>query len=231
MMTTKDLYGRRNCDGFTLLEMVIVLSIMAIVAGTAVPLASMAINSKARRVTLEELDGLQLAVGEYFRDTGQLPGAIGDMEQNPIVAGWTGPYLQAFSIDQNSGLSQYSVDAWSQAYQLAIAGSVLTITSPGQGGSFGDGNDLAITVDVTPIRREMTLDTMKIVNQAIQLYNATWLASDPLPANYTTILTKLVSRGYLPSSAGFAVDGWGAPLVPAPLGLSPVVQISSANLN
>ena len=109
--------------GFTLLEMIIVISIMAIVAGAAIPLASAAINSKARRATLSELEGLQSAAAEYFRDTGVLPSSTADMEQNPSVAGWTGPYLAAFSIDRNSGLSQYAVDAWSQPYRFTASGS------------------------------------------------------------------------------------------------------------
>lgn len=229
-MSTRATTRSRARAGFTLLEMIIVISIMAIVAGAAVPLASMAINSKARRATVDELEGLQLAVGEYFRDTGQLPSAISDMEQDPGVGGWTGPYLQAFSLDRNSGLSQYSVDAWSQSYTLSASGSVLTITSPGQGGALGDGNDISMTVDVTPIRREQTLAKLKIVNQAIQKYNDTWLDSDPLPATYSTVLTKLVSKGYLPSTTPFDSDGWGDPLVPDPAGLSPVVQVTSSHL-
>lgn len=224
---------RRNAcgrtSGFTLLEMIIVISIMAIVAGAAIPLASAAINSKARRATQSELDGLQAAATEYFRDTGALPSATADMEQNPSIAGWTGPYLAAFSIDRNSGLSQYAVDAWSQPYRFTANGSQLTITSPGQGGSFGDGNDLEVVLDVTPIRREKTLETLRIVNQAIQHYNTSWLASDPLPSSYTSLLSKLVTKGYLPATGPFATDGWGDSLVADPPTLTPVVRVKSAN--
>jgi general secretion pathway protein G len=228
-METRSRNFRGARDGFTLLEMIIVISIMAIVAGAAIPLASAAINSKARRATLEELQGLQQAATEFFRDTGVLPTSTSAMEQNPPLAGWTGPYLLAFSIDQNSGLSQYAVDAWSQAYKFVASGSLLTITSPGQGGTFGDGNDLAITLDVTPIRREQTLETMKIVNQAIQLYNAVWLSTDPLPASYSSLLSKLVSRGYLPSAPPFSTDGWGDAFVVDPPSLTPAVKVTSSN--
>lgn len=216
-------------SGFTLLEMIVVISIMAIVAGAAIPLASAAINSKARRATASELEGLQQAAAEYFRDTRQLPTSTAQMEQNPSIAGWTGPYLIAFSIDRNSGLSQYAVDAWSQPYQFAVNGSQLTIASPGQGGSFGDGNDISITVDVTPIRRELTLESQRIVNQAIQHYNAVWLSDDPLPASYGSLLSKLVAKGYLPSTAPFSTDGWGDAFVADPPTLMPVVKVKSVN--
>lgn len=228
-MKTRPLGTPRKTGGFTLLEMIIVISIMAIIAGAAVPLASAAINSKARSATSGELEGLAQAATEYFRDTGQLPTSTAAMEQNPSVAGWTGPYLLAFSIDKNSGLSQYAVDAWSQPYKFKVVGSLLTLTSPGQGGAFGDGNDLEVVLDVTPIRREKTLATLKTVNQAIQLYNAVWQATDPLPASYSSLLTKLVNKGYLPSEPPFSVDGWGDAFVPDPPSLTPVVQVTSSN--
>jgi len=220
----------RARGGFSLLEMIIVISIMAIIAGSAVPLATMALNSKARRATIEELDGLQLAAAEYFQDTGELPTAVSRMEQNPGVSGWAGPYLQAYSLDERSGLSQYAVDAWSQPYTLSASGSLLTITSPGLGGALGDGNDLSITLDVTPIRRDRTLKTLEIVNRAIGLYNESWLATDPLPTSTSTLLGKLVTRGYLPSAAPFQDDGWGDELVADPPARTPVVRLGSIHL-
>ncbi|MFT7669175.1 MAG: general secretion pathway protein G [Planctomycetota bacterium] len=220
----------KNCRaGFTLLEMIIVVSIMAIVAGAAIPLASAALKSKARRATVTELQGLQEAAEEYFRDTDALPTSVASMEQNPVITGWTGPYLAAFSLDRNSGLSQYAVDAWSQPYKFKVNGSLLTITSAGVGGAFGDGNDHEIILDVTRIRREKSLETLKIVNQAIQLYNAAWLSTDPLPASYPNLLSKLVARGYLPSTAPFSVDGWGSALVVDPPLLTPAVMVTSSN--
>jgi len=229
-MIDRSISRRSTRGGFSLLEMILVISIMAIIAGSAVPLATMAINSKAKRATAEELDGLQLAAAEYFQDTGELPSTVSDMEQNPSVDGWAGPYLQAYSINERTGLSQYAVDAWSQAYSLSSSGSVLTITSPGLGGTFGDEHDIAITLDVTPIRRDQTLATLEIVNRAIGQYNTSWLATDPLPANYSTILSKLVTKGYLPASEPFATDGWGDALVPDPVGRTPVVQVGSIHL-
>ncbi|MCB9913594.1 MAG: prepilin-type N-terminal cleavage/methylation domain-containing protein [Planctomycetes bacterium] len=221
----------RRRGGFSLLELIVVVTIMAILAGAAVPVASMAINSKKRTVTLEEMDGLRLAAAEYFRDTGALPTAVAQMETDPGLDGWAGPYLQRFSIDQASGLSQYSVDAWSQPYTLTATSSVLSIASPGLGGVSGDANDLFVSLDVTAIRRDMTLDLLEVVNGAINRYNATWLDSDPLPASISSLLDKLVARGYLPAPEPFTDDYWGDALVADPLGLTPVVRVTSIHLN
>ncbi len=218
-------------SGFTLLELIIAISIMAIIAGAAVPVASMAINSKKARVTVEELDGLQLAAGEYFRDTGELPTAISDMESAPSgVTGWAGPYLQRFSIDSLSGLSQYAVDAWSQAYTVTAAGSLLTISSAGEGGVHGDSNDIAVVLDVTPIRRKQTMQVLDIVNGAILKYNETFLDDDPLGATYSNLLQQLVDEGYLPATAPFELDGWGDAFTADPPSLTPVVRVKSTNL-
>lgn len=228
-MTTSNNTPKRA--GFTLLELVISISIMAIIAGAAVPLASMAINSKKARATASELDGVQMAAAEYFRDTAALPGTIGDMESAPGgVSGWAGPYLQRFSIDPASGLSQYAVDAWSNAYVLSSAGSILTISSAGLGAVHGDANDIAVTLDVTSIQREQTLELIAIVNRAILKYNELYIVSDPLPAAHSTLLQKLVTRNYLPATAPFEVDAWGDALVADPAGLQPVVQVTSSNL-
>lgn len=229
-MTTSADSKRSRRGGFTLLELVVVLTIMAILAGAAVPVASMAINSKRKSATADELDGLQRAAAEYFRDTGALPSAVSDLETNPGVSGWVGPYLQRFSIDANTGLSQYAVDAWWQPYQLSSSTSVLTITSAATGGVYGDANDISVTLDVTPIRREKTLETVAIVNRAIAAYNTSYLDSDPLPATYSTLLSKLVTRGYLPASSPYATDGWGDALEADPAGLTPVVRVKSVNM-
>jgi len=218
-------------SGFTLLELVIAISIMAIIAGAAVPLATMAINSKKARATASELDGLQLAASEYFRDTAVLPTTIANMETAPGgVSGWAGPYLQRFSIDPISGLSQYSVDAWSNPFVLSSAGSVLTISSAALGAVHGDANDIAVTLDVTPIQREQTLDLIAILNRSILKYNETYVLSDPLPATHSSLLLKLVNRNYLPTTVGFEVDAWGDAFVADPPALVPVVRITSSNL-
>lgn len=230
-MKTSDKAALRPRAGFTLLELIIAISIMAIIAGAAVPVATMAINSKKTRATAEELEALQLASAEYFRDTVSLPTSISNLETDPGgVTGWNGPYLQRFSIDPLSGLSQYSVDAFSQAYRVAVAGSVLTISSAGLGGTHGDANDISVSLDVTPIRREKTLRQVNLINSLIVKYNEVYIDSDPLPAVYSDLLQKLVDRDYLPATTGFETDGWGDAFTPDPAMLTPVVRITSTNL-
>jgi general secretion pathway protein G len=219
----------RSRSGFTLLEMIVVLSLMAILTGVLAPSATALINSKARRVTQGELEELGRAALEHFRDVRSLPNNAGLLLAS-TAPGWTGPYLTGTLDDSISGGNGYLVDAWSRPYAFQVVGDRLTLRSNGKDGTAGNADDLSLTVDATPLRREETLRRMAIINQAILQYNAAFLVTTPLPANWTTIHARLVSTGYLPTGAGLDLDGWGAPFVPNPAGSMPVVQITSSSL-
>ena len=107
---------------------------------------------------------------------------------------------------------------------------MLDLRSAADDGTFDDADDIVYTVDVTPVRRESTLDQLATVNQAIRLYNAQYLPGAPLSTKYATLLQTLVSKGFLPASAPYASDGWGKAFVPDPAGKSPVVAVTSVNL-
>jgi len=132
--------------------------------------------------------------------------------------------------DQLTGLSGYQVDAWSRPYSMSALGDVLTIQSMGEDARLGTNADITIDLDVTYIRREKTLSRLKVINQAVLQYNAQWMATDPLPANYAVAYSKLVSRGYLPNSTDYQVDGWGVAYVEKPAGSTPVVEITSTSI-
>lgn len=222
---------RSRHSGFTLLELIVVVSIVSLLAGAMIPVAMVSFHSKARADTVEELRSLGAAVGEYFRDTWQLPADLDDLFADPGAAGWAGPYLTDASIDVQSGSNRYTVDGWSLPYDVTVAGSVFTMTSAGVDRIAGNADDLSLAFDTTPLMRERTRSQLATVNQAITLYNATWMASDPLPANYTNLLGELVSRGFLPSTAPYEEDGWGAAFEACPAGVTPVVQVISTNLD
>ncbi|MEZ6005754.1 MAG: prepilin-type N-terminal cleavage/methylation domain-containing protein [Planctomycetota bacterium] len=217
--------------GFTLIELVVAVTILAILAGAAIPLSAKVIGYKARKATEEEQVDLTTAAGNYFADTGVLPTSIGDMLTAPTgLTGWTGPYLHGVSTDKLTGLVSWQVDAWSRAYMTTRSGDTWTVTSMGDDATFGTGDDVSRTIDVTWIRREKTVDTLRIVNQAITLYNAAWMASDPLSSNWATAFGQLTSRGFLPADTRLQADGWGTSLEPDPAGASPVVRVRSTHL-
>ncbi len=222
---------RGRAQGFTLIELVIVISILAVITGAAVPLASKFFNSKARAATRTELGEISAAVLPYFRDTAKLPTSVDGLLKSSKVAGWAGPYLSVGAIEPWSGATDIQVDAWTRAYRFtAKSASVLEIASAGEDGQFGDAADIAFTVDVTPVRREKTLAQLATVNSAITLYNRDYLPTTPLSTTYKTLLARLVASKYLPSTAPYLVDGWGTAFQANPKGKTPVVAVASPNV-
>jgi prepilin-type N-terminal cleavage/methylation domain-containing protein len=221
---------RRSRRGFTLLEMIVAIAIIAILVGAAVPVTSKILTHKAKSATREELQLLSDACAEFFRDTGNLPVSIGELIVNPGDAGWSGPYLAGVVTDTVTGSSGYEVDAWSRGYQLAASGNVLTITSSGEDLTFGNATDLRIALDVTWIRRDQTAAELQLINQAVQRYNAVYQSSNPLSTSWPTALNSLVARGFLPAATDYQLDGWGQSYEADPPNKTPVVKIQSPSL-
>lgn len=229
MVDTRDTKAARS--GFTLLEIIVVVAVLSILAGVAVPVAQKAISSQARKATRTELDVLAAAAIEYCRDTNGVPLDLRDLERNPNrpdSVGWAGPYVEG-AINAAPAKSGYLVDGWSRDYR-AVRTTQFTITSAGDDGTFGDTNDIAIVVDFTAVRREKTLEKLKTINQAITLYNATYQRTQPLPANFSTALDRLVLRGYLPDRNTFLRDAWGVQFTGDPPNRTPMVLAKSSSI-
>lgn len=225
------LAGRRDARGFSLIEIVVVLTILSMVIGAAVPTVQTARNIQAKRSTLAELEELGRASLEYARDFGAVPASTDVLLSDPGDAAWAGPYLGLSMDDQWSGLGGWSVDGWSNPYVFTVAGSLLTLTSFGPDQAAGGGDDLVLAVDPAPIWREETRRHLEVINRSIVLYNSTYMAADPLPTDWAQALNKLISRGYLPAGAPqFATDAFGDAYQADPPGALPVVQANSIHL-
>lgn len=221
---------RRARAGFTLLELIVVLTVLAIMAGAAVPVAQKALTSAARKATRAELEAIAAASLEYFKDCNAVPASVVALERRPTGAVgtlWDGPYLTGAVTD--SGGSSVALDAWLRSYRV-VAGTTLVVTSAGEGGTFGDTDDLSVTIDFTPIRREQTLAEMAIINRAILNYNAVYQTTNPLSANWTLALRRLILTGFLPNSTEYQRDAWNRAYTADPAGAAPMVKVRSPSL-
>lgn len=217
----------RRRAGFTILELVIVMSLMAMLVGAALPVTGAILRSKGRRATRVEMELLAEAATAFFTDTGQLPADPDELLADSGDAGWAGPYVLGAVEEVFGGQSGYAVDAWGNAYGFTRAGDVLTITSGGADGAIGAGDDdLERVLDVTPVRRALTQERLRVINNAIAHWNAVHLADDPLPVSYATTYARLVGAGLLPDDPDFRTDAWGADYVADPPA-SPVVRVTS----
>ncbi len=226
--------ARRPHDaGFSLIELIVVVAILAVIAGTTLPVVGKSLTRGKIADTRGELALLAPAIANYFEDTGSFPPTFNDLEQNTAAAaGWAGPYLKALLASQPSTTASLALDAWNRAYVVTTSGgSALTMRSLGPDGVQGTGDDLLQSVDVTPIRRAATLTELRTINTAIAAWNAVNMPASPLPANYASLLSQLVGNGYLPAGTGaYDADAWGDAYVEDPAGASPVVAVRSTHL-
>ena len=91
--------------GFTLMEMIGVMAVIAILASIATPMIFEAIRNAKVTAFVEDLNTLRTAVARFYEDTGNYPihiptdtrdsrkQLIRNDAANP-VAGWDGPYLE-----------------------------------------------------------------------------------------------------------------------------------------
>lgn len=201
----------RERRGFTLLEVLIVLAVLVLLAGAAIPLASKARTSAARCATREELVRIGVAAQEYFRDTHAVPGAIPDLELRGDSSGWDGPYLAALPRDPSAGEPEVShaTDAWSRPYRVRVAADLMTVASAGPDAAFDTADDVRIRIDFTSIRREETREELAAIQRSVALYEELHGADEPLPAAWDAALDRLVATELLPERDAFRSDAWG----------------------
>ncbi len=72
-MRTAEHKTQGNHKGFTLIEIIIAIAIVAILAGTIAPMAFKEMIRAREEATLKELGNLNDALVEFYEDTGRFP--------------------------------------------------------------------------------------------------------------------------------------------------------------
>jgi len=152
----KKMARRRSQKGYTLIEMVLVLVIIATIATVGLKSLTAVHQTSRFEETRQELDRLAAAiVGDpsfvsggsrtdfgYVGDVGSLPPNLDALVTNPGgYATWDGPYLgDDFSTDGSS--STFKIDAWGAAYSYSGG-----VTVASTGGATGLTRKLANAMD------------------------------------------------------------------------------------
>jgi general secretion pathway protein G len=114
----KRIRKRKLQHGFTLVELLLVLVILALIAGLVLPgIIGKAEGAKVRAAS-SQISRISMSVENFYLDTGGTPESLEELVNEPgNVTGWNGPYIK------NSILK----DPWGRDYQYR---------SPGQHGDF-----------------------------------------------------------------------------------------------
>lgn len=125
--------------GFTLVELLLVLVILALIAGLVLPsIIGQAEGAKAKSAS-SSISRLSMAVETYYLDTGNTPERLEHLVENPgNVSGWNGPYVKATLLK----------DPWGREFQFRSPGQhgdfdIVSFGKDGQQG--GEGNNKDVT--------------------------------------------------------------------------------------
>lgn len=132
-------HARARARGFTLVELLLVLIILALIGGLVLPnIIGRAEGAKVRAAS-SQIDRLAMAVETYYMDTNTFPDTLDQLVENSGgVGGWNGPYVKKSILK----------DPWNREYVYQYPGDKgqFDITSLGADGQPG-GEDTNADID------------------------------------------------------------------------------------
>jgi general secretion pathway protein G len=116
--------------GFTLVELLLVLVILALIGGLVLPgIIGKAEGAKVKAAS-SQIDRISMAVESYYLDTGSTPESLEQLVDEPGDAdGWNGPYIKRSLLK----------DPWGREYEFRYPGEhgefdILSYGADGQPG-------------------------------------------------------------------------------------------------
>lgn len=99
--------------GFTLVELLLVLVILALIAGLVLPGIIGKAESAKAKAALSQISRISMSVESFYLDTGNTPSSLEALVNRPSgVTGWNGPYIKTSLLK----------DPWGQPYKYSVPG-------------------------------------------------------------------------------------------------------------
>ncbi len=112
---------RHNRGGFTLLEIIIAITIIAIMAGAITPIVFNEFMAAKADATDAELAAIKKGLLDFYEDTGRFPTegeGLAALVSDPGVINWQGPYV---TMDRGNPADAVASDAFGNAYVYDVA--------------------------------------------------------------------------------------------------------------
>ena len=210
-------------EGFSLIELIVVVAVISILAAVAVPVVDL-VQSRARgEATQAGMEALGQALESYFTDQLSFPPKLQDLEESGYLAG-------GFS-------SGYVLkDAGAAPFGYRANDARATVTSYGPDKAEAEPN-LDLVVDGTRFLLARTRDDLQTIHTSLRNYESRRML-DSLPALPAVWYQKedpkdsalgiLIQRGFLPNTTRYSADAWGDVY---DYGGSPADYVRSKHLN
>jgi prepilin-type N-terminal cleavage/methylation domain-containing protein len=185
LMTTCNQEG-----GFTLVEVIVVLGVMGIILGTAVPLAGAVMQAERRQEATGELSEIAAALDAYWFDNASFPATL-------TASDFLGVHLQPGA--QNTVV----LDAFAnQGYQYSFTNGVATVYSVGENGldNGSGGEELVVQIFSAVPGTKKTSQRLRI---AVEVLAQHIEAGGSTAGDWATVCAA-IGLG-----ASFNTDGWG----------------------
>ncbi len=226
--------GKPNRGGFTLIEIIIAVAIVAILAGTVTPLAFKQMIKAREEATEKELNSLNQALVEFYEDTGRFPSeaeGLVALISDPGVNGWQGPYVGSngsdpeFELKNDSFREEYVYDLDPTTNPANAADVVVASSGSDHNMTFGrinqtwtlgtDGDDLLTLVSMGPVNR----DKLRLCENELQAIGTAAGLYFEDKSGFPIVAADLVD-GYLDAGIDQAnfIDPWNTAYVLAQTG-------------
>jgi general secretion pathway protein G len=134
--------GQQSMQGFTLIELIVVVLILGLLAGLVVPRLFRHVTQAKITVAKAQMAAFQTALGAYKLDTGNFPSTDQGLQAlrtlPPGVMNWNGPYLP----------KDIPLDPWNHPYIYKYPGEhgdepdIISYGADGQPGGEGENADI-----------------------------------------------------------------------------------------